>query len=355
MKSKRIVVGLSGGVDSSIALLLLKRQGWEPVGVSLKLAHWENKENVLGENACCTVKSLNIARNMCKTLDVPYHTYNVSKEFKKDVMDYFIDTLKEAKTPNPCVICNRYLKFAKLFEWAHAHGIEYVATGHYAKTKLNEKTGKYELLRPEDLNKDQTYGLSFLSQEWLKYIVFPLADYTKDEVYKTAEKEGFEIFLKRKQSQDLCFVSSKALPKYLEEQIGKRPGPIKNEKGEVIGQHKGLHFHTLGQRKGLGLSEKYFVQEFDRKENALIVGKDKKAPNKEVILRPFNFLSAVPKDKQKVLAKVRYREPLSNATIYPPENDKVRVVFDKPGRFITSGQFCVFYKDDVCLGSGIIS
>ncbi len=356
MESKKIVVGMSGGVDSSVSLLLLKQQGWSPVGVSLKLAHWEHPANVRGENACCTAESLDIARDVCEKLDVPYHVYEVSAEFRKEVMDYFISELKSNRTPNPCIICNRTLKFRKLLEWAEKHGIEHVASGHYAKVRLNAKTGKYELLRPKDLVKDQSYGLSFLEQKQLKRLVLPLAEYTKDEVYAIAEKNGFGFFLKRKQSQDLCFVTKEAYPLYIKETLGEKPGPIKNVQGEILGKHKGLHFYTSGQRKGLGLKDKYYVKGFDRKENALIVIQDRKeATQPDILLTKFNLLSGeAHKEKLRVQAKIRYLGKLSDATLYPPEKGKMRIVFDTPQEFVTPGQFCVFYQGDVCLGAGII-
>lgn len=356
MKPK-IVVGMSGGVDSSISVLLLKKRGWQPVGVSLKLAHWKSKSNILKENVCCTTESLDIAKNVCKKLNVPYYRYDVSKEFKKNVMDYFISELKKTRTPNPCAICNRYLKFKKLFEWAKKHNIKYVATGHYAKTRFNKKTKEYEMLRPKDTKKDQTYGLCLLPQKWLKHIVFPLADYTKDEVYKIAEEEGFKIFLKRKQSQDLCFVSGNALPSYIKDEIGENPGLIKDDTGKILGNHKGLHFYTIGQRRNLGLTKKYYVKEINAKTNTLTVTENpNKICSKKLFLHPFNFmLPKVPNKIIRVLAKTRYQQPLSKAMIYPPKNGKVKVVFNKPQKSVTSGQVCTLYKNNVCLGGGIIN
>jgi tRNA-uridine 2-sulfurtransferase len=339
---EKIVVGMSGGVDSSMSVFLLKKAGWEPVGVSLKLAHWESKCNKLGENVCCTGESLRVAKAVCKKLGVAYYTYNASGDFRKIVMGYFDFELKRARTPNPCVVCNRQVKFAKLFEFAKKHGIKYVATGHYAKTK----SGK--LLLPKDLGKDQTYGLSFLPKEWLKKIVFPLADYMKDEVYEVAKKNGFELFTKIKQSQDLCFVSGNALHAYMEKKIGMKPGPIK-ENGKIVGEHKGLHFYTIGQ-KTLG----YFAKRLDARNNTLVVTKDRKEIlSREAVLSPFNLLAKIPKT-MKVMAKIRYRQKLAKATLRR-EKGRLRIVFDKPLEAITPGQCCVFYKGNECLGGGIIN
>jgi len=356
MSKKKIVVGMSGGVDSSITVLLLKNQGWQPIGVSLKLAHWDDPSNVLGENACCTTESLDIAKSVCQKLDVSYHQYDVTKEFKKEVINYFVKELKNKRTPNPCVMCNRHLKFLKLFEWAKKHGIEYVSTGHYAKVCLNTNTGEYELVSPKDKTKDQTYGLSLLPKEWLKKLILPLGDITKKEVYDIAKKEGFDIFLKRKQSQDLCFVSTKAFPKFLRQEVGEEKGDIVDDKNNILGKHNGLHFYTIGQRKGLGLAEKYYVKNINVKTNRLIVTKDKESiGQKKVVMEPFHFISGkAPKEKLRVEAKVRYSQALAKATLYPPEGNRIEIIFDNNQNYIAPGQFCVFYIGDVCIGCGVI-
>ncbi|MFH1182386.1 MAG: tRNA 2-thiouridine(34) synthase MnmA [Candidatus Woesearchaeota archaeon] len=341
--AEKIVVGMSGGVDSSMSVFLLKKAGWQPVGVSLKLAHWENKCNKLGENVCCTEESLAVARNVCKRLGVRHYVYDVGNDFRRKVMGYFDSELRKARTPNPCVVCNRELKFSKLFEFAGKHGIRYVATGHYATAK----DGK--LLMPKDKNKDQTYGLCFLPKKWLRHIVFPLAGLTKEEVYRLAGKNGFEMFMKVKQSQDLCFVSGNALPKYMKSRIGIKPGLIMDEKGRIVAEHNGLHFYTIGQ-KTLG----YYVKGFDVKNNVLLVTRNRSELfSREVILRPFNLLAEI-KPKMKVMAKVRYRQKLANATLYN-EGSKLKIIFDKPQEAITPGQCCAFYKGNVCLGGGIIT
>ncbi len=359
-EGRKIVVGMSGGVDSSISLLLLKKKGWKPVGVSLKLAKWEHPENKLGENACCTPKSLRIASEVCEELGVPYHEYDVKEEFREEVMDYFKKELSNNRTPNPCVVCNQKLKFKKLFEWAEEKDIEHVATGHYAKTRPCSQSGGYELVRPKDKDKDQTYGLAMLPQKMIRKIRFPLGDYLKKEVYETAEEEGFEFFLKKQQSQDLCFVSGKAYPIYLENEIGRDPGPIKkeDEEGEVIGEHKGLHFYTIGQRKGLNLDEKYYVKGFDEENNAVIVTKDRLGiTSNKIVVEDINYISGSPvEEPTEVRAKVRYSEPLSKGELIPITEEKAEVVFEEPRLFATAGQFCVFYnsENDVCIGGGRI-
>lgn len=355
---------MSGGVDSSMALVLLKKQGWQPSGVSLKYAVWQDRDNLLRENICCSSESFKIAKSICKQLGVAHHIYDVSNDFKKQVIDYFISELKNNRTPNPCIICNRYLKFKKLFQWAGKHNIKYVATGHYACIKKNQKTNEYELRRAKDKAKDQTYNLGLLPQKWLKWIVFPLSSYTKKQVFKMAQEQGFDFYLKRKQSQDFCFVAGKCLNCFLEKEIGKNPGPIKNKQGKVLGEHQGLHFYTIGQRKGIKLSGgPYFVAGKDIKNNTLLVTKNKKdLYSKEALLCPYHFIVR-PYSNTAIKIKIRSRHTPARATL-KPVNSKVgaycdtaalKIIFAKPQKAITPGQFAVFYQGDVCLGGGRIN
>ena len=352
----KIVVGMSGGVDSSMALVLLKEQGWNPVGVSLKYAVWQDNENTLRENVCCSTESFAIAKDVCRKLNVPHHIFDISKEFQQEVIEYFLKELKNKKTPNPCVVCNRKLKFKKLFLWAKKHGIKQVATGHYAKVEKNEKTGKHELLRAKDKEKDQTYSLSFLSQKQLKKIILPLGDYTKKEIYALAKTNGFDVFEKQKQSQDFCFVAGNSLGCFLEKEIGIKKGEIKNLKGNVLGEHQGLHFYTIGQRKGLNVSNgPYFVIGMDKKKNELLVSKSQKdLLTKSAILSPCNFNLGKPKRPINIRAKIRSHHKLAKAKLSLIKNGKVKITFDKNQKAITPGQFAVFYDGEVCLGGGRI-
>jgi len=361
MGSRKIVLGMSGGVDSSMSLLLLRKQGWEPVGVSLKLPAWEKAcalENECGrENACCTTDSLRIAASVCKKLGVEHHIYDVQDDFRHKVMDYLVSELRQGRTPNPCAECNRVLKFPKLFEWAHEHGIEYVATGHYARSRLNPETGMGELLRPADISKDQTYGMCFLSGTQLRHIVFPLGDLLKTEVYEMAKKEGFELFLKKKQSQDLCFVSGDELPKFIAEKIGKKPGAIRDTSGKRLGEHKGLHFYTVGQRRGLGLAGgSFFVKSMDHATNTLIVTRDRREiMQSDAMLASVRFISGKsPSRRIPLLAQTRHRQAPVEASLHLQDGDKARVLFKEPIEAVTPGQVCALYSKDLCLGGGII-
>lgn len=347
---------MSGGVDSSMALILLQKQGWSPVGVSLKFPVWKNPANCLRENVCCSTESFQIARKVCKKLGVPYHVHNVSKKFKKEVIDYFLRELRGNRTPNPCVMCNRFLKFKELFEWAKKHHIQYVSTGHYARVEKNSKTGRYELLKAKDSEKDQTYSLCFLSQAQLRHMVLPLGKHTKGEVFSMAKELGFEVFLKRKQSQDFCFVAGNSLNAFLAKEIGVREGEMWDENGKILGSHRGLHFYTIGQRKGLGLAGgPYFVSGFDVKKNILYVTRDeKKLLQKEINLGPCNFFGAVPKRPVRVQAKIRYRQKTASALLHVISRGRARLVFQKSQRAVTPGQFAVFYRGRGCLGAGEI-
>lgn len=360
-RNKKIIVGMSGGVDSSVALLLLKQQGWEPIGVTLKLPVWHHRTNLLRENTCCTTESINIAKLICKKLNVPYLIVDAKKDFAKKIVNYFVSELKNNRTPNPCVVCNRDFKFQKLFEVAKKMGAKYVATGHYARLRreiLNSKSQipKYQLISAKDREKDQSYVLSGLSQKDLAKIILPLGNLTKSEVYKIAKKNGFKFFKKIRQSQDFCFVAGKSLPYFLKQKIGEKPGKIVDENGKVIGEHQGRHFFTIGQRKGIKLPQgPYFVFGFDKKQNIVYVTKNKnKLFKKEIILSPYHLISGEKLKKPiSVLVKTRYRQELTPAKIIP-QGKRLKVIFKKPVFSPTPGQFAVFYQKNVCLGNGVI-
>ncbi len=358
-KDEKIVVGLSGGVDSSVSLLLLKKQGYQPIGVSLKYAVWQNNKNILRENVCCSEASFNIARQVCQKLDVPYHIIDHELDFKDKVMGYFLKVLKNKKTPNPCLVCNKLVKFNKLFDFANKKGIKYVATGHYAQVRKNQETKKYELLRGKDERKDQSYFLCLLNQKQLSKIIFPLGRYTKDQVYKLAQKEGFQFFSKIKQSQDLCFVAKQSILSYLEEEIGIEPGEVVDKNNNILGQHQGFHFYTIGQRKGIAIANgPWWVIKMDKKKNHLIVTNQEDDPllfSKEITITDFHFVAGqIPKKVIAVEAKTRYNQRLSSAKISFLKDKKLKLVFEKSQKAVTPGQWAVFYDKDVCLGGGII-
>jgi len=354
---KTVVLGMSGGVDSSVALFLLKEQGFQVLGVFLKFAFWKNSKNRLRENACSSEESIERAKRVCKKYGVSHFIIDASKEFKKSVIDYFLRTLKNNETPSPCLFCNRDVKLAALLRFAEKEKADYISTGHYARVK--KTNGEFQLLRAKDKEKDQTYFLALSNQKYLSKLILPLGDCTKKEVYEIAKKE--EIEFASRESQDLCFVSDKSMPDFLEQEIGNRPGKIYDTRGNLLGNHQGLHLYTRGQRKGIKLpGGPFWVIDFDKKNNNLIVtndSEDLKLFSKEVVLSDVNFISGKePKRSLKVEAKVRYRQPLAKAELIcgSRTSEKWQLVFKKPQRAVTPGQIAVFYRGDICLGGGII-
>jgi len=371
-KKNKVVVGLSGGVDSSLALFLLKKQGYQLIGVSLKFSVWPSKENLCRENLCCTKKSFKLAKKLCQRLNVPYYLIDCQKEFENVVIRDFICELKAGRTPNPCIVCNQKLRFPKLFEVARKLGADLVATGHYARlgqevrnpksavrgTSIRNKfqASNFKLLMAKDERKDQTYFLYTLNQKQLAKLIFPLGDLTKEEVKKIAKKEKIEY--NERESQDFCFVANQSLVAFLKEKIGQNPGPIYDTSENLLGQHYGLYFYTIGQRKGLNFGKKYWVCALDKKRNALIVTdneNDSALFKKEIYLKNYHFISGkVPKKPIRVLAKCRYQQKLAPAILYPPKNKLLKIVFQKPQKAVTPGQSCVFYQNNICLGGGVI-
>ena len=351
LKSKkgRVLVAMSGGIDSSMSLVALLNAGYEVVGVTLKL---------IEGSRCCDIEAQNHAKTVCKKYGVEHYTFDVSKNFEKKVIGYYLDELRAVRTPNPCVICNRFLKFDELFKIAKKLKCDYVATGHYARINKNSKTGEYQLLKGSDKTKDQTYYLSFLKREWLEKILFPLGGIKKEKTYKSAEKEGLNFLVQKKESQDLCFVDDKLRKSFLAKKIGEKPGDIVDENGIVLGKHNGIYYYTIGQRKGILLSGgPYFVIGFNVRKNQVIVSNKpiNKALYTSIIrLKNVNFVSCDLKFPCNVKAKVRYQQELSDAIL---DKDKTGyfLQFKKPQRAVTNGQIAVFYKGQACLGGGTIN
>lgn len=327
-KGEKIVVGMSGGIDSSVALILLKQAGWEPIGVSLNISNTAD------------------AKKVCIKLHCKHTTLKVKKEFADKVVTHFLKEYKNARTPNPCVFCNRNFKFQKLFDYAKDNNIEYVATGHYADIK------KGFLSIPADKKKDQTYNLCFLKKQWLPKIVFPLNDLLKEEAYAIAKKNNLKFLETKKQSQDFCYLGDKKVSDFLLKELGKKKGRIVDEKGKEVGVHSGLHFYTIGQRKGIGLAGgPWYVKGKDVKKNELIVAKEIKTIKRVLILKPCNFFVKVTKPIN-AKVKTRYAQKPLNATI-KPFGSNIAVLVSGPENFAL-GQYCVAYKGDICIGGGKI-
>ena len=350
---ERVVVAMSGGVDSSMAAALLKEAGYEVIGVMMRL--WVEEKG--RANRCCTPEAVESARQMARLLGFPFRLLDYRERFKERVVDYFIKEYSRGRTPNPCLVCNRFIKFRALLRHAVEElGARYLATGHYAR--IRQVNGSYQLLKGVDPSKDQSYVLYMLGQWELAHLLFPIGDYTKEQVRAMARARGFPV-ANREESQELCFVADndyrRFLHLYAPEAI--RPGPILDRKGRILGEHKGLPFYTIGQREGLGIaySEPLYVLEIDLARNALVVGTRKELGKRHLVASEVSFIAGhPPAGPLRVEAKIRYRAPQAPALLTPLGDDRVKVSFDEPQRDITPGQAVVFYQGEIVLGGGII-
>ena len=346
----KVVIGMSGGVDSSVAALILKNKGYDVIGVTLDV--WQD------DNIECGKKAINDARAISEKLGIEYHLVDYKEKFKSEVISKFIDEYINAKTPNPCNICNRFVKFNGLLEYANKIGAKYIATGHYAKVEKDSSTGRYYISKPKTVTKDQTYALYNLTQEQLSRILMPLGDYEKEDVRKIAADNGL-INADKKDSQEICFVPDKDYAKYIEKNTGyvAKEGHFVDLKGHVYGNHKGIIHYTVGQRRGLGLSLKQpmYVLGLDKEKNTVIIGTEEELERDTLICKEVNFMIISSLDNPiKVKAKIRYNAKPADALLIPLDNNRVKVVFDLPVKGVAPGQACVFYIDDKLLGGGII-
>lgn len=348
---------MSGGVDSSTAALLLKEAGYEVTGVTMAL--WpEDTPPPAGESGCCSLSAVDDARRVAGLLDIPYYVLNFRELFEHEVIDYFIASYLEGETPNPCIACNRRLKFGALLEKARALDMDYVATGHYARRWYDAKRSRYLLGKGRDADKDQSYALYSFTQEQLAHTLLPLGDYTKEEVREIAVRHGLPVAQKT-ESQDICFITEGDYRDYLQAKVPQaiKPGPILDVSGRVLGQHRGLPFYTIGQRKGLGLAmgKPYFVVALDRWRNAVIVGLEEDLQRRVLYSRDNNYIlwGELPSEAR-VMAKIRYRAPAAIATWRPLQDGRAMLEFDEPQRAITPGQAVVYYQGDLVVGGGLI-
>lgn len=359
MDKRKVVIGMSGGVDSSVAAYLLKEQGYDVIGVTMQI--WEEKDpnRKEREGGCCSLSAVDDARMVANKLDIPHYVMNFKDIFKKKVVDYFIDEYGVGRTPNPCIACNRYIKFEELLRRANMLGAYYVSTGHYAKIIYNEKNGRYLLKKSETVGKDQTYALYNMTQEQLKHTLMPLSNFdTKEEVRDIAKKLDL-IVADKPDSQEICFVEDNNYGKFIEEKATYdiRPGNFVDTKGNVVGKHKGITNYTIGQRKGLGLAlgKPVYVVDIDPKKNIVVVGDNDEVFQKKLIANDINLISIEKLTEPiKIKGKIRYNFTEQPATVYPINDNEVEVVFDKPVRAVTPGQSVVFYDNDILVGGGTI-
>ena len=353
---KRVLLGMSGGVDSSVAAIILLENGYEVIGATMKL--WD-PENENEQSKCCGDDNILDAKRVCDTLGIPHYTLNLKKEFQKCVIDNFIEEYSNAMTPNPCIECNKHLKFNYFFRKAMELECDYIATGHYAKTEYSEKYNQYVLKKSNAGKKDQSYVLYNIPREIIDKVLFPLGNFeNKDQIREIAKKHGL-LTAKKPDSQEICFIPDDDYAGFLfrSGKVKSEPGKIVNKEGKILGTHKGLIHYTIGQRKGLGISYKtpLYVIDLDSKNNRLIVGEEKDIYSKKLYAKDLNYTVDIDTTKPiEIQAKIRYSAKEGTAILYPEENGIAKVEFDKPQRAITRGQSVVFYIDDILIGGGKI-
>ncbi len=346
---------MSGGVDSSVAALLLKEQGYNVIG--LFMLNWEEEDP---SGACSAESDFADVRRVCALLDIPYYSVNFAKEYRERVFKHFLDEYAAGRTPNPDVLCNREIKFGPFREYALSLGADYIATGHYCGID-HSADGRHYLLKAKDSGKDQTYFLNQVTQPQLANVLFPLADLDKSEVRDIADRAGLST-AKKKDSTGICFIGERNFRKFLSEYLPAKHGKILSLDGEVVGDHCGLMYYTLGQRRGLDLggkkgeSGRWFVVKKDLKNNILYVSHGDETPlySNECRVSGLNWIGVDPPICPfECTAKFRYRQGEQKVTVIP-EEDGVRVIFDEPQRAVTAGQYAVFYDENRCLGGGVI-
>jgi len=355
--AQKVIVGMSGGVDSSVSALLLREQGYRVEGLFMK--NWEEDD---GTEYCTAKEDLADAQAVADKLDIPLHSANFAAEYWDNVFEHFLEEYRAGRTPNPDILCNREIKFKAFLEYAEHLGADYIATGHY--TRRGATNGKGTLLKGLDSNKDQSYFLHAVGHKELEKTFFPVGEVDKPEVRRLAEEHGLAT-AKKKDSTGICFIGERRFKDFLEQYLPAQPGEIHSLDGEVLGRHQGLMYHTIGQRQGLGIGglaahseEPWYVVGKDLQHNVLLVaqGNDHPALFSSVLYadRVYWVAGEQPTLPLHCHAKVRYRQPDQSCTLVKSDDGRFKVVFDKPQRAVTPGQSVVFYSDDLCLGGGVI-
>ena len=356
--AKKVVIGMSGGVDSSVAAYLLKKQGYEVIGVTMKIWQDEEQCNVEENGGCCGTSAVEDARRVAQKLDIPYYVMNFKDEFKKCVINPFVDSYIKGRTPNPCILCNRYVKWEALLQRSISLGADYIATGHYARITQLEN-GRYVIRNSVTSNKDQTYALYNLTQHQLSHTLMPVGEYEKAEIREMAKMLELPVALKP-DSQDICFVPDNDYAAVIEQQAKDRipkPGNFVDKEGNILGQHRGIIHYTIGQRKGLNLSMGHpvFVTKICPETNEVVIGESKDVFTDTLICEDINFMAVDNiTSPVEVNAKVRYSHAGSPCIIERIDENKIKCKFKEPVRAVTPGQAVVFYQNDYVFGGGTI-
>ena len=352
---KKAMIAMSGGVDSSVAAWLMKRDGYDCMGVTMRLFAGEDSCERKG-HTCCSLDDVEDARSVARQLGIPYFVFNFTEDFGTQIMDRFVCAYENGFTPNPCIDCNRYMKFEKLMKRAKELDYDYVVTGHYAR--IEEQDGKFLLKKAIDEKKDQSYVLYSLTQEQLAHTLFPLGGMTKPQIREMAEEQGL-INARKHDSQDICFVPDGDYAKFIEQYTGRKsiPGDFVDTEGNILGKHKGIIHYTLGQRRGLGIpaASRLYVCDISPKTNQVVLGNNEDLFHSELTATKVNLISCESlKEPMRLKAKIRYRHPEQEAVAWQTEDGVLHVRFDKPQRAITRGQAVVLYDGDIVVGGGVI-